>query len=76
MYKLASDRGVGAVLSQLDDQGRDRPVAYYSRKLLPREKKYSTIEKECLAIKLSIRVTPISWDEHLPYKLITILWNG
>ena len=30
----ASDRGVGAVLSQLDDKGMDHPVAYYSRKLI------------------------------------------
>ena len=50
----ASDRGVGAVLSQLNDEGKDRPVAYFSRKLLPREERYSTIEKECLAIKLGV----------------------
>ena len=50
----ASDRGVGAVLSQLDDEGNDHPVAFFSRKLLPREEKYSTIEKECLAIKLAV----------------------
>ena len=50
----ASDRGVGAVLSQLDDKGMDHPVAYYSRKLLPREEKYSTVEKECLAVKLGV----------------------
>ena len=50
----ASDRGVGAVLSQQDDECHDHPIAYYSRKLLPREEKYSTIEKECLAIKLGI----------------------
>ena len=51
----ASGRGVGAVLSQLDDAGQDRPVAYFSRKLLPREEKYSTVEKECLAVKLAIQ---------------------
>ena len=50
----ASDRGLGAVLSQLDDEGKDHPVAYYSRKLLPREERYSTVEKECLAIKLGV----------------------
>ena len=50
----ASDRGLGAVLSQRDDRGSDHPVAYYSRKLLPREERYSTIEKECLAIKVSM----------------------
>ena len=49
----ASDVGVGAVLSQSDEDGADYPVAYYSRKLLAREQKYSTIEKECLAIKLA-----------------------
>ena len=50
----ASNRGVGAVLSQKDDEGSDRPVAYFSRKLLQREERYSTIEKECLAIKLGV----------------------
>ena len=51
----ASNRGVGAVLSQPDADGSDRPVAYFSRKLLPREERYSTIEKECLAIKLGVQ---------------------
>ena len=49
----ASDRGVGAVLSQKDESGLDHPVSYYSRKLLPREQRYSTVEKELLAIKLA-----------------------
>lgn len=52
----ASDVGVGAVLSQADNAGLDHPVAYFSRKLLAREQKYSTIEKECLAIKLGVQV--------------------
>ena len=51
----ASDRGVGAVLSQYDEDSHDRPIAYFSRKLLPREERYSTVEKECLAIKLAIQ---------------------
>lgn len=50
----ASDRGIGAVLSQPDKSGKEHPVAYFSKKLLPREEKYSTIEIECLAIKLSV----------------------
>ena len=49
----ASDTGVGALLSQYDDDGIDHPIAYFSRKLLPRETRYSTVEKECLAIKLA-----------------------
>lgn len=48
----ASDIGVGAVLSQLDDEGNDYPLAYFSRTLLPQEQRYFTVEKECLAIKL------------------------
>jgi len=51
----ASDRGVGAVLSQCDAQGQDHPVAYFSKKFLPREERFSTVEKECLAIKLAVQ---------------------
>ena len=51
----ASDRGIGAVLSQTDEAGDEHPIAFYSRKLLPREEKYATVEKECLAIKLSVQ---------------------
>ena len=51
----ASERGVGAVLSQVGDDRLDHPVAYFSRKLLPWEERYPTIEKECLAIKLGVQ---------------------
>ena len=50
----ASDRGVEAVLSQCSADNHIHPVAYFSKKLLPREERYSTIEKECLAVKLGI----------------------
>ena len=52
----ASDRGLGAVLSQLDAQGEEHPVAYISRKLFPRERKYSIIEKECLALVWALKM--------------------
>jgi len=30
-------------------------VSYYSQKLLPREERYATVEKECLAICLAVQ---------------------
>ncbi|KAL1246972.1 hypothetical protein QQF64_034274 [Cirrhinus molitorella] len=49
----ASATGVGAVLAQ-GEVGAEKPVVYISRKLLPRETRYSTVEKECLATKWSL----------------------
>ena len=46
----ASNHGLGAILSQKDEDGHERPVAYASRKLQPREERLSTTEKECLSI--------------------------
>ena len=46
---------MSAVLSQKDETGEEHPIACFSKKLLPREEKYSTVEKECLAIKLAIQ---------------------
>ena len=51
----ASNRGIGAVLSQTDDSGEEHPIAYLSRKLAPREINYSTIERECLGIIWAIQ---------------------
>ena len=48
-------RGIGAVLSQEDAEGQERPIVFYFRKLLPRECNYSTIEKECLGIVAALK---------------------
>ncbi len=45
----ASDIGLGAILSQLDDNGVERPIAYASKILSSRERKYCTTEKEAFA---------------------------
>ncbi len=45
----ASCEGIGAIIFQ-EDEGIKHPVACASKKLLPRERNYSTIEREALAI--------------------------
>ncbi|XP_034006684.1 uncharacterized protein LOC117498597 [Trematomus bernacchii] len=69
----ASNSGVGAVLSQ-QVEGVDRPVLYISRKLAQREVNYSTVEKECLAIRWAVGALryyllgrPFTlWSDHAP----------
>ena len=50
----ASATGLGYV-SQKDQNEEEHPVAYGSKKLLPREQKYSAIEREGLAIVQGIK---------------------
>ncbi|XP_068237601.1 uncharacterized protein [Palaemon carinicauda] len=46
----ASDVGLGGVLFQRDNEGEVHPISYFSRKLLSAGRRYSTIEKEALAL--------------------------
>ena len=63
----ASGVGVGAVLSQGEEE--DRPIAYFRGKLLPREKAYCTVEKECLAIVLAIKHLELIYlENHSSFK--------
>ena len=50
----ASDVGIAGVLTQIDDEGNERVISYYSKKLTKPEKKYTVTEKECLAVLRSI----------------------
>ncbi len=51
----ASEYGIGAVLSQKDAKGVERPIACVSKTLNVHQKNYSQIEKEALAIVYGVR---------------------
>lgn len=46
----SSDFGTGGVLIQVDDDGGYRQVAFTSRKLMSAGVRFTTAEKECLAV--------------------------
>lgn len=54
LFADASDTCVGAVLQQYSD-GKWQPLAYFSKKLTVAQTKYSTYDKELLAIYLSVQ---------------------
>ena len=73
----ASDTGLDACLLQERD-GLLHPVTYIGRKLLPRERRYSIVERECLAIvwsvqKLSCYLLGDVFDIETDHKLLLFL---
>lgn len=61
---------MGAVLTQLHD-GIERHVAFFSKKMLPAQTRYSVSEKECLAVVLAVR----HFEAHLHGKEFTMVTN-
>lgn len=51
----ASQYGIGAVLSTIDSEGKERPISYASRTLNQAECNYSQIDKEALACVFFVR---------------------
>ena len=51
----ANTEGLGGVLSQVDDEGHERVIAYYGRSLRKAEKNYTVTEIELLAALESIK---------------------
>ena len=50
LYCDSSEGAVGAVLTQMDDFGVDKPVAFISQKLSSTQKQWATVEKEAYAV--------------------------
>ena len=81
----ASDIGAGAVLMQMDEDGVDKPVSYFSKKFSGSQRNYSTIEKETLALILALQhfevyvgsVTKpvVVWTDHNPLTFISRMKN-
>ena len=51
----ASDTGIGGVLSQLDENGRERVIAYGSKLLTKSERQYCVTRRELLAVVTYVR---------------------
>ena len=51
----ASDTAIGAVLEQQESDGDWKPLGFFSRKMSPTEQKYSTYDRELLAIYCGIK---------------------
>lgn len=68
IYTDASLEGVGAILKQVQPDGKERPVAYFSKKLNNAQKKKKAIYLECLAIKEAVRY----WQYWLIGKSFTV----
>ena len=65
----AATEGIGGLLVQLDDDDRERVVAYYGRRLTPAERKYTVSEIELLAALESIR----NWRPYLWGRKFTLV---
>ena len=65
----ASPVGVGAILSQVDESGVEKPVAYASRSLSAAERKYAQIDREALAIIFSVK----KWHKYIFGRHVTIV---
>ena len=66
----ASGYGIGCVLKQLDEAGRERVIGYASRILCGAEQRYSVTEREILALKYATQIfRPYLHGSH--FKVIT-----
>src|SRR3954453_5327084 len=70
LYTDASGTGISAVLSQMDEEKRERVIAYASRSLNKAETNYGITDQECLAIIWAVK----HFEQYLgllPFKVVT-----
>lgn len=68
IYTDASIEGIGAIFKQVQLNGEEKPVAYFSRKLNENQKRKKAIYLECLAIKESVKY----WQHWLIGRYFTV----
>ena len=68
LYTDASSEAIGMVLSQIQD-GKERVISYGGKKLSPAEKRFSTTERECLAVIVAMK----HFDSYLRGVHVTIV---
>lgn len=64
----ASGIGIGAVLSQVGEDGKEHPVAFFSKSLNSAQQNYATVDREALAIYAAI----LHWESYLEGNNITV----
>lgn len=65
----ASDCGVGAVLSQMDEKRAKYPVAYLSRKVVA-TRRVILDGREGMSSKVCKHSESIFWEDHLSFRLM------
>src|SRR3954451_12572741 len=69
-YPDTSRTGISAVLSQMDEEKRERVIAYASRSLNKAETNYGITDQECLVIVWAVK----HFEQYLgllPFKVVT-----
>lgn len=68
IYTDATLQGVGVILKQIQTDGKEKPVAYFSKKLNESQKRKKAIYLECLVIKEAVKY----WQFWLIEKSFTV----
>ncbi|GFW13917.1 retrovirus-related Pol polyprotein from transposon 297 [Trichonephila clavipes] len=72
----ALNAGMGAVLTQLNEQGEEHPILYLSKKFSQVEKRYCTTEKECASIVFAIKRIRYRYSfKRYSLVLVAALWD-